>query len=1225
MNTTDPRTGLPRRADPLGSNLRRHVPAFGLCFIALIGSVTVGARRAEAQGRSLIPDFSGERVYAVDTPDQYGPLREDIRRLERNSPQTYYVVVIPSAGTGRKATRDYLEVLVGQWKSQAAARKIPFDTKRSVIIVLALQNRQIIVLGGEELQEKFGFRDPYIERDLLEPHFFAYARSGDHVRGLRVLVAQIDRWIAERDGALARRREEAAARDANQKKDAEATISRAKALLQETRKELETRKTAGLVVGPLEAQARRAADDLDTASRRLDTSASEALTLSQQANRDLQGVVDRLRHLSSLQADLDERLLKSTALSGEVLKAIEQSGRDGLPVAPVQRELDDAVKRIDQAGKVIQADPEQATKLIDSIDGRLSEALEHVRKLPEYHREAQQKAKVVQALEQSASTELARARRAGVAGGGLDPEWEETSKRLASARAALGTDDRQAVTGFNTAEASLTRIHDTAKARLDRHRLVTRDLPLAFLAGALALGLLIVGLFWLRKRHLSRVVDEKFKCYRQNAVGLMDRLDALRQRHKTLRASDPDFTEPMTGATLALYREVETDLNDLWERWLRIMEVWEDAQKKVRAGSGLGVKQTEDAKALLEKEGDFEGLLGRAESCQERLDRLKQGHEQARAAIKAGTDESDAVGKKFDEVAATGLPVDRFQAELDSVGSLFHNAESLVTPDPIGAGRVAARGREAAAGIAEHVNQVLTRYKEAESVLASADEVADRTLALRRGGLRLSEATADPDPKLAQAREQHGAALAALRKADPAGAGRANDRARAAVEEARQGIERHLQARDLCAKELPARKDAARKLDADSSHAKAIVRDLGQGFAAESWTGVPEGLAQADSLVRSAVDRIRQAEADTADHSQDYLKAASGLAQAAQEQDRAGQLLAGIVARHQALTELAEQSRALAHDLDAQSRQVEAFFDGHRDVIGPEARRSIDQADQALRALSGVMAHPRPNWPDVRRRIDLARQGLTVAQKQAQDDVEGDRRVAQKLDAVRSKAQQVGRFLQGEAKDRPPANQRYQAAAQALDAFGRMERAPGDWDRMSGRLDEIAATLDRAESLAQQDVSLANGAIAEISEASRALREAQAYYAEGMTADISAAESELSRARGTLANQHYEQAIELANSAERLAREAREAAAHEARRRRMQSERAQVGFNLPDAASILIAAQAAARAAGGWTGGIDISSSPAPPMPTDAGTPSGSWGRGSDGGDWTGGADEATW
>src|SRR5262249_7334741 len=130
---------------------------------------------AISQTRPPIPSFDRDQhVYVVDVPDQFGPLRDDITRLERTSPQTYYVVVVRSTGPGRSATRDYLDSLVEQWKSQARRQNATFDTKRSVVIVLAIEKREIIVLGGEELQEQFGFRDPYIERDLLQPHFYPY-------------------------------------------------------------------------------------------------------------------------------------------------------------------------------------------------------------------------------------------------------------------------------------------------------------------------------------------------------------------------------------------------------------------------------------------------------------------------------------------------------------------------------------------------------------------------------------------------------------------------------------------------------------------------------------------------------------------------------------------------------------------------------------------------------------------------------------------------------------------------------------------------------------------------------------------------------------------------------------------------------------------------------------------------------------------------------------------
>src|SRR4051794_22265508 len=70
------------------------------------------------------------------------------------------------------------------------------------------------------------------------------------------------------------------------------------------------------------------------------------------------------------------------------------------------------------------------------------------------------------------------------------------------------------------------------------------------------LGLAAFGLLYYRKRSLQTTVEERFKAFRQQAVSLMDQLDALRKRHKALPTSDPDFKVPMEGATLALYDQV---------------------------------------------------------------------------------------------------------------------------------------------------------------------------------------------------------------------------------------------------------------------------------------------------------------------------------------------------------------------------------------------------------------------------------------------------------------------------------------------------------------------------------------------------------------------------------------------------------------------------------------------------------------------------------------------
>ena len=52
---------------------------------------------------TAIPEYTGERVYVRDVADVYQGLNQTIKDLERSSPQSYFVVVIRSAGPGDDA------------------------------------------------------------------------------------------------------------------------------------------------------------------------------------------------------------------------------------------------------------------------------------------------------------------------------------------------------------------------------------------------------------------------------------------------------------------------------------------------------------------------------------------------------------------------------------------------------------------------------------------------------------------------------------------------------------------------------------------------------------------------------------------------------------------------------------------------------------------------------------------------------------------------------------------------------------------------------------------------------------------------------------------------------------------------------------------------------------------------------------------------------------------
>jgi hypothetical protein len=217
-------------------------------------------------------------------------------------------------------------------------------------------------------------------------------------------------------------------------------------------------------------------------------------------------------------------------------------------------------------------------------------------------------------------------------------------------------------------------------------------LPLALMAVLVLLGVAALAWLYYRKRQLQDAVEAEFKAFREKAVALMDRLDALRQRHKSLPLTDPDFTAPMSGATLALYNAVESDLNVLWERWLKVMELWDHAQKLVRSGSGLAVRQAEEARRLLDQ-GNIDDLLRQSAACQQRLDRLNQGHEQARDDLRIAREELARFRDSGGRGRESGFPSDRHDGAIARAEALLAQAEGVLVADPIGAEEMISRTR----------------------------------------------------------------------------------------------------------------------------------------------------------------------------------------------------------------------------------------------------------------------------------------------------------------------------------------------------------------------------------------------------------------------------------------------------------------------------------------------------------------------------------------------------
>jgi hypothetical protein len=264
----------------------------------------------------------------------------------------------------------------------------------------------------------------------------------------------------------------------------------------------------------------------------------------------------------------------------------------------------------------------------------------------------------------------------------------------------------------------------------------THTLPLALMALLVLCGAAALVLNYRRRRQLQDTVEEQFKGFRAKAVGLMDELDALRQRHKTLPSTDPDFTAPMAGATLTLYNAVEMDLNALWDRWLEVMELWDHAQKLVRSGSGLAVKQAEEARKLLEK-GDIDELLRQSRSCKERLDRLNEGHGQAREALKANRAELLSLRQSVDRGTGVLLPSDPRRQRITSAETLYSQAEAMITADPIGALEMMTRWHQSWAELKQRPSHKLARRQQSPAAYSLLDDLANAADHFRNAASKL--------------------------------------------------------------------------------------------------------------------------------------------------------------------------------------------------------------------------------------------------------------------------------------------------------------------------------------------------------------------------------------------------------------------------------------------------------------------------------------------------------
>jgi hypothetical protein len=1137
------------RASSAGVLLAR---AFGVALL-----IVASAPAAPAQVVNF-PKLEKDRVYLLKSGlnvSAYETLESQIIELEKGTPQKYYTVILDSAGPGRYATRDYANALFKNWSGQPG-----FDRQRSVVIVAALGETppKVAMHPGKELQD-LGLRETVIQRDLIEqPGTVELARNKKFPEAIASLVRSTQSWIAEAESGRTRSRTAEREFSAQVRKEAGEAIATADRSLDETTKVLEEKRSAGLGVQGIEARVNQARTRLGELRGQVDADPRNVLAQAIEVQHGLEQDLARLRGLPGLQNQATSRVESLGTQLAQFEDGLEEAQNQGLAIGPVQLDFQKVASARDEARKAIGRDPEVALTQVDQLEARLKELQARLTALPAVHAERLAKAREVEAKRARLDSELNAGRKVGAPVEAIRKRFDQNSATLAAAAAPEVDDESKALATLKDLDGRFqVDIQQTHKAR-EQHVLLSRTLPLGLIGGLIALIGLVVGGFWFIRNRKHSEVDRQYKTFRTRATQVMETLDQLKERHRMLPATDPDFAEPIRGQTLALYMAAQERIKALWDRWLQSMDNLERAQKLISQASALGTDELRQAEELVRDEKPFEEIGQQMQEVTGVLDQLGQAHEGARARLKTIEEGRSALAQRLGALEGQSLPIAPYQADRDAVSKLVEQAKAELTPDPISSQALLQTAQERLDVLRQRAEDVAQRSEQGRTVLTQLDAARGLVAKRRSEGLKLDESGGNPDEFLAQARQAHAVALDALKAADPSAAGPALDQATARLGEARQTMDRVAAAQSAVAQELPARRDAQQTLLAELSNAAHEQAELERDFDRGSWNDVASNLDQARKQLDTAAPLLERAASLGSTDKQQYLECQRVLAEATAAQGSARSLRAGVKERRDHLTAVRTECQGIWPDLVNQGQSVAAFVDGHGTVVGAQAKAALTEALQLQRSVEQKSARPRPNWLEIQTELARVREGLAIAREQAEADVKAQDEVARKLAQLQPRMNQVGELLRTEDKDRPPSNIRYKSAAAALDRIEReLAAGPQDWTLLLKQLDQAVLELNHSEELARQDVALANQALSEIDSARRSVRMAQGYSALGVSADVRLARAQLEQAERAMQTQGYEHAIQLATSADQAAKTAYNEANRQAayRQQGIESER----------------------------------------------------------------------
>lgn len=456
---------------------------------------------------------------------------------------------------------------------------------------------------------------------------------------------------------------------------------------------------------------------------------------------------------------------------------------------------------------------------------------------------------------------------------------------------------------------------------------LANELAWALVGSMVAIGLIITALVWLGRRRVRGDFNTKFKDYRGRAVDMMDQLDALKARLKALPIEGPTRSATMSGETLELHKQAESDLDRLWDRWLEVMDVADKA--KTRADGQLA-----EADKLVSDSKVFDEVEAGALACSEKLDRINRSGEEAQAAAAAVAEARERAAARIRAMGEAGAPIAPLQPALDAIINQEKQAREILSADPIGAKTILDAALADAQTLAETADALIAGRGGGESEREALRQLREDVAKQRAGGLRLDEEGGDPDPLIASADQALDQAKTAVEAGDPAEANAKLKEARERSQAARDRFEAVIRAKALCAREIPERRRETRRLREAVPQFEAFERELKRDHDADSRRDVSGNLEQARMLLETFDRKADEAEEASSDSNQQYLLGARLVAQLAREQRAVFQLMNAVAQRLSELRAAKRGGQGLGAEPGDRARRLRAYLDQNAPVAG---------------------------------------------------------------------------------------------------------------------------------------------------------------------------------------------------------------------------------------------------------------------------------------------------